>query len=199
MLVLETKATQAFAEDDFQYSIPADAVDMWVDIESPNVTTDSINGALANKQLPSNKTANGITAISNIADSRGKNVSSTFSAKSLIRVLLAVTLVTSGGKILSEYSESLNLTKKQPTVVPKFISNPSHEGVSTKTSYGLTRYLHAPQDLSTTSIVITSIAVIALTFMLVAGLSLYLRHKALTSGEISKDTSMFSSHSARLS
>ena len=195
MLVVQTKATQAFAEDDSQYSIPANAVDMWVDIESPNVTTDSVNGALADKRLPFSKTANGITAISNIVDSRGKNASLTFSAKSPIRVLLAVTLVTSEGKIVSEYSESLDLTKKQSTVVPKFISNPSHEGGSTNTSHGLTRYLHMPRNLSTTGIVVTSIAMIALIFMLIAGLSLYLRHKAPASGDIS----LFGSHSGRLS
>ena len=195
MLVVQTKATQAFAEDDSQYSIPANAVDMWVDIESPNVTTDSVNGALADKRLPFSKTANGITAISNIVDSRGKNASLTFSAKSPIRVLLAVTLVTSEGKIVSEYSESLDLTKKQSTVCPKFISNPSHEGGSTNTSHGLTRYLHMPRNLSTTGIVVTSIAMIALIFMLIAGLSLYLRHKAPASGDIS----LFGSHSGRLS
>lgn len=199
LLALKTNATQAFAADDSQYSIPADAVDMWVDIESPTATTDSINGTVANKQLPFNKTANGITAISNIADSRGKNVSLALSAKSPIRVLLAVTLVTGEGKIISEYSESLNLTNKQSTVVPKFISNPSHEGGSTNTSHGLTRYLHMPRNLSTTGIVVTSIAVIALIFMLIAGLSLYLRHKAPASGDISQDTSLFGSHSGRLS
>lgn len=164
------RADKAVADDDTRYAIPQDATSMWIDVESPDVTVDSVDCKLMGKPVDFSKTASGITAIGDVTGTRGEEASLVLSSKSgsPVRARLAVTLATSDDKVIGEYNTSLILSGKPSTVVPGFVPAASFGSSAAAAGNGISRLLSGSGHLSATGVAVAGVAVAAVVAFLVA-------------------------------